>query len=719
VKPRRISLPQLGFAARVYIWVSFFALTFLTMAAAAWMESGREALMDTQRQMDDALKRFELLLDEQSTDLEVIGGWLTGQREFIDLLVRRDSPELASGLEPLIKANLADTLTVTDDGGKILARLSRDQPSSRGDSILDQSGVSEALSGRIARGVTKDRVGQLQQTIALPIYVSQGKPPIGVLILEDHLDADFIQRVTIGSEIGLSYFYADETTLCAFADWQQRERLTRQPLSPVLSAAQGKAGGFLKLETNKGQYLFKFVQFRSLGDNSVGAYGVGIPLAAMENQPTRWFGVLELTSLVLIATVLIGGYFFARRYASPLQALRNAARRMADGDLSVRIDLRHADMNGLDGEMDRMREQLRDSFESVTAEKNRILAILRSIGAAVVITDEGNHIVDLNPAAGLLLRQSEVDLRGQEWRDVFVESENRDEGNVLVSGSEKSGSSGVLDLALHRQRSLRKDPRGILNVISKQFQVDHHTIGYVHVLQDASEQEQFMRAKDEFIVNAAHELRGPLAALRASVEALIEEQSTVSKQELNFMLRNMQRAVVRFQGFAENLIDMGNVLAGRFMVRPVPSPLDDILDAATGQVAPLLEVREQSLEVKNLCSQGGSVFADPARIIQVLVNLLNNASKYGPEGGPIVLSISADQRMVIVRVIDRGPGIALDEQPHLFQRFYRGKRVALDGAGLGLGLALTKEIVEAHGGEIGIESQIGEGTTVWFSLLKA
>ena len=102
-----------------------------------------------------------------------------------------------------------------------------------------------------------------------------------------------------------------------------------------------------------------------------------------------------------------------------------------------------------------------------------------------------------------------------------------------------------------------------------------------------------------------------------------------------------------------------------------------------------------------------------------MVNLLTNAGKYGPDNEAIILWICADERSVNIDVSDRGTGIAPDEQAQLFQRFYRGKRGSVEGTGLGLGLALAKEIVEAHGGKIGIKSQVGEGTTFWFSLPKA
>lgn len=265
---------------------------------------------------------------------------------------------------------------------------------------------------------------------------------------------------------------------------------------------------------------------------------------------------------------------------------------------------------------------------------------------------------------------------------------------------------------------LRAQPQVILDVISTQVEVEGKPAGYVHILQDASAQEQLVRAKDEFIVNVAHELRGPLASLRASIELLVEDHATMSMPDLGVMLRTMQRAVVKFQGLVENLVDMGNIQVGRFRVRAAPIRLSSLFEDALAQVNPLLQGRRQSAKINVDC---GSLLicADRQRIAQVLINLLSNASKYGPEGEPITLSVCSKDGFVIIEVTDRGPGIAPEEQARLFQRFYRGWRAEEEGIGIGLGLALAREIVQAHGGQMDVRSRVGQGTTFWFSLLKA
>jgi signal transduction histidine kinase len=140
---------------------------------------------------------------------------------------------------------------------------------------------------------------------------------------------------------------------------------------------------------------------------------------------------------------------------------------------------------------------------------------------------------------------------------------------------------------------------------------------------------------------------------------------------------------------------------------------------AVSQIEPLLRARGQNLEI-NLDGHGSAVVsADRTRVLQVLVNLLKNASKYSPLNQAITLSVCGDSGQFFFGVTDRGPGITLEDQAHLFERFFRGKRAEEEGAGVGLGLALAKGIVEAHGGHIGVSSTIGSGSTFWFSLPEA
>jgi signal transduction histidine kinase len=168
----------------------------------------------------------------------------------------------------------------------------------------------------------------------------------------------------------------------------------------------------------------------------------------------------------------------------------------------------------------------------------------------------------------------------------------------------------------------------------------------------------------------------------------------------------------------ENLLDAGSIEAGTFQIRPMPASLGDCLQEALVFVQPLLDSKRQQI-IPQLLASADRVLADPRRTGQVLANLIANASKYSPEATRVFIASSTQRGYVRVTVRDEGPGIPDDEQARLFQRFFRSREVRDQAGGLGLGLSICRAIVHAQGGEISLESTVGAGTSVHFTLPKA
>lgn len=168
----------------------------------------------------------------------------------------------------------------------------------------------------------------------------------------------------------------------------------------------------------------------------------------------------------------------------------------------------------------------------------------------------------------------------------------------------------------------------------------------------------------------------------------------------------------------EDLLSAGSIQAGRFRVVPRPTSLRAIVDDALEEIDLTLKERDQRPLVE-IRADIDTVLADHRYIRQVLSNLLTNASKYGPQGGTIRVSAEAIDDGARVAVADEGPGIPAEQQRGLFERYYRLRPGGADEPGIGLGLAIAKGIVEAHGGRIGVDSGPGAGTLVWFTLRAA
>jgi signal transduction histidine kinase len=239
----------------------------------------------------------------------------------------------------------------------------------------------------------------------------------------------------------------------------------------------------------------------------------------------------------------------------------------------------------------------------------------------------------------------------------------------------------------------------------------------VYVVHDISRHAEVNRLREQLLYSVAHELRGPLAVLDNALEILDGEFEQLPADEFRAVIGAARRTSNRMRLLMEDLLSAGSIQSGHFVVAPRPTPLAAIVDDALEAVGPTLEARGQEL-VRQLPGPKTGVLADQRYARQVLTNLLTNASKYSPEHSIIRVRARPAGTMLRISVEDQGPGIPPEHRAGLFERFYR-LRADADAPGIGLGLAIAKGIVEAHGGTIGVDSEVGRGTSVWFTLPNA
>lgn len=236
------------------------------------------------------------------------------------------------------------------------------------------------------------------------------------------------------------------------------------------------------------------------------------------------------------------------------------------------------------------------------------------------------------------------------------------------------------------------------------------------VFRDVSEEEAVHRLMGHFLANVAHEFRTPLSALAASAELLLDQAPDLSGDELRELLTSLHLGILGLQTLVDNLLESASIEAGRFRVNVRPSNLGKIIAEAVRMMQPLLEKHNQRLLVE-LPTVVPVVRADWRRTVQVLVNLLSNASKYGPDDSEITIGATLDEYWVRVSVADRGPGIAPEYRKDLFRRFvYPDTSAEKTQYGAGLGLSVVKAVVEAQGGQVGVEDRPSGGSVFWFTL---
>ena len=317
----------------------------------------------------------------------------------------------------------------------------------------------------------------------------------------------------------------------------------------------------------------------------------------------------------------------------------------------------------------------------------------------VVVNDAAGRVASANPAAFRLL--GEEALVGRAFDELLLVN-----GAATVQRTESH--------VVRRAWFPREDRMGVLEIVSTAIR----DRGWIHTIRDVTAQAELLRLKEDFLLQVAHELRTPIAALSASIDLLHQDALTMPRHELGSMVTTLRRSALRLENLVENLLDAGSIEAGTFQVRTVPTTVRHVLGEALVFVQPLLDSKEQKL-VTRIAREADRVLADPRRTAQILSNLIGNASKYSPPSTTVTVESASGEGFIEVSVRDEGPGIPLDEQPRVFQRFYRSREVREAAGGVGLGLTICRAIVQAQGGDIRIDSRTDRGTSVHFTIPRA
>jgi signal transduction histidine kinase len=236
------------------------------------------------------------------------------------------------------------------------------------------------------------------------------------------------------------------------------------------------------------------------------------------------------------------------------------------------------------------------------------------------------------------------------------------------------------------------------------------------VFRDISEEEAVHRLLGQFLANVAHEFRTPLSALEASIELLLDQTPDLSLTELQELHTSLHLGILGLHTLVDNLLESANIEARRFRISLQNADLGAVFAEAAQTMQPLLTKYGQRLTVE-LPMDIPVVRADPRRTAQVLINLLSNASRYGPPDAEIVLQVTSDDQYACISVIDQGPGIPSEQKVNLFRRFvFPHADDAVSQAGAGLGLSVVKAIIEAQGGQVGVKDQPTGGSVFWFTI---
>ena len=425
---------------------------------------------------------------------------------------------------------------------------------------------------------------------------------------------------------------------------------------------------------------------------SGGKYVRGAVIVRAEPPPalTRAFDQLRgdrlRALLIAIAIGILAGFLVSSLIAIRVKRLARAAEQMAAGRFEVPLPPGGGDEIGdLTRSLDSMRQSLRETFGMLATERDRLSAIFDGLTEAVIVVGEDGAVRFTNPAAGRLVRDG------------------------------RPASALIPSLARAAERGSDEIP--VLPIDGRVYGVQARRVpaeqAVLLVVRDRTEELKREEAEREFVSNAAHELRNPLAGIMSGIEVLRSGAKDDPEARDRFLAR-LAIDAERMTRLTQSLLTLARAEAAGerdpAQVVDVSIAADEAAEAVTAPKG----VEMRAVVEADLVADG-----DPVLLRQVMIGLLTNACAHTPAPGTVTLRAArGEDKTVMIEVHDTGKGIPADEQDRVFERFYRGS-ATLEGEGFGLGLSIAKRMVDVMGGEIGLRSEPGQGSTFWVRLRAA
>lgn len=523
------------------------------------------------------------------------------------------------------------------------------------------------------------------------IYVGIRAETLARRISEQALST--VTLITTDGEVLSSTFRADTAELVS-----AREDLTR----PITEVSE-RNSPIVEVVVDDVPYQAVYAPFR-LRSQEVGVLSVALRsevLQQRQGESSSFLGLVFASAFVVTAVI---GLVIARSITLPVEQLVSTTRAIRGGDLSRRVELRTPDELGelgvsFDEMTDRLVrrnqeiQQLYDRQVEQTAQRE---AMLTSISDAVIVQDTEGHILLSNDTAGMLMTKTMNDL---EQARLF---------RSLLDDPQSLAQPQIISLAGYH-----------FSVLATPVQMsDGEPLGYVIVFRDITAIIQSEALKDELILQMSHELRTPLGAVRGFVDLIkMIETANLSDKGVGFVDKARDH-LTTLERLVDQVVDVSAMISGRFTIGPEEDDLIAVLDEAFAEWQPKMTDRDHHLML-SVSHHQMCVEIDRSYFVDVINYILQNAHDYTLPGGFISIHAESTQGEAIIIVQDTGVGIAPDEIEQVFERMYRGRSAEAgptDARGLGLGLYMSRQIVEAHNGTITLESEPGMGTTVMIRL---
>jgi len=457
------------------------------------------------------------------------------------------------------------------------------------------------------------------------------------------------------------------------------------------------------------QYVLAFGDWR-LRDQSFGLFSVALPSNFIVSTAATSRKVLSLVFAVATVAVISVGFVIARRIIHPLNRLVETSVAVAGGDLAQRTGIQRSDEIGsLASSFDVMTERLAERNRELIEQASKLEAILDSIADGVIVLDMDGQIITTNPAAEQVLTDMASSFHTDSLREL---PSALDRDNEQVPELDQLPAPDVLQ----KPQRYRVGGR-VLSALAAPVQApEGDRLGTVIVLRDISREVEAEQLKDEFITNISHELRTPLTAIKGYTDLLIlTADGSLDERRMEF-IHTIGDNTNQLLHHINTLIDISQIQVGNLGLEKDRLRFSELVGEVVEKWREPLETKGLALRVR---LSGGSLWVqgDRDRLIWAIDNFLSNAYNYTLPGGRVEVRVFEEDDQARVDVADTGVGVAAADQPYLFTRFFRAhNELTFSVRGVGLGLFITRSIIELHGGRVWAGSELGVGSTFSIAL---
>jgi two-component system, OmpR family, phosphate regulon sensor histidine kinase PhoR len=447
------------------------------------------------------------------------------------------------------------------------------------------------------------------------------------------------------------------------------------------------------------------------GGRAVAVVRTAIPLTAVNDALDALYVRIALSSVIVALLAALVGWFVSRRITRPLRDITEGAERLAAGDFQRRLAVPGTlEFATVAESLNHMAGALDQQIKTLTRERNERDAVLSSMVEGVVAVDNEQNVIALNRAAARLLGVREERIEGRSIQEIVRNRDLQELVAAILSGGEPAEADVMVRLGFE-ERFLQASGSLLRGG------ADDEVVGAVVVLNDVTRLKRLEVVRSDFVANVSHELKTPVTSIKGFAETLLDGAMADEHTACRFLTIIAGQAD-RLHSIIEDLLALSTLEAGERGVALEDADLCDVLTVAVDVCTPKAE--RKHIAITTACAEPVLARINPPLLEQAVVNLVDNAIKYSSEGSLVEVRLDQLPRELLISVRDQGSGIGREHLARLFERFYRvDKARSRDLGGTGLGLAIVKHIAQVHGGDVSVESVVGEGSVFRIHLPRA